>query len=254
LLNQLDEWGIANNTLVIYLGSDNGGTKGVPIYNAGMREGKGSSYQGGTRVPCFFRWPDGGIPAGTESDALSAHLDIFSTFAEIVGADLSPEVEQQIEGRSLLPILQNPQAEWPDRTLVHHFGNWAQGNAAKSKHRRMAIQNSRFTLVNDTELYEVKSDVGEDYNVIDQHPEVVAELRAVYDQWWEDVQPFLINENLTGPKINPMKESYWEQFGGGPDEKMLRQMDPQSADKMSREIAARNEANWAKNKALRNQK
>jgi arylsulfatase len=248
LLTQLDEWGIANNTLVIFMGSDNGGTKGVPIYNAGMREGKGSSYQGGTRVPCFFRWPDGGIPAGAETDALTAHLDIFPTFAEIAGVELSPEMEHQVEGISLLPLLKNPQAEWPDRTLVHHMGNWAQGNASKSKYRRMAIQNSRFTLVNDTELYEVKTDVGEDKNVIDQYPEVVAELRAVYDQWWEDVQPYLINENVMGPKINPLKALYWEQFGGGPDEKMLREMDPTTADRVSQEIAARNEANWAKRK------
>jgi arylsulfatase len=248
LLTQLDEWGIANNTLVIFMGSDNGGTKGVPIYNAGMREGKGSSYQGGTRVPCFFRWPDGGIPAGVETDALSAHLDIFPTFAEIAGAELTQEMKQQIEGLSLLPLLKNPQAEWPDRTLVHHMGNWAQGNASKSKYRRMAIQNSRFTLVNDTELYEVKTDVGENINVIEDYPEVVAELRAVYDQWWEDVQPYLINENVMGPKINPLKELYWKQFGGEPDEKMLRQMDPTTADKMSQEIAARNEENWAKRK------
>ncbi|MGQ1788074.1 arylsulfatase [Saccharicrinis sp. GN24d3] len=103
LLTQLEEWGIANNTIVIFMGSDNGGTKGVPIYNAGMREGKGSPYQGGTRVPCFFRWPDGGIPEGVETDALSAHLDIFPTFAEIVGAELSSKVMQQVEGRSLLP-------------------------------------------------------------------------------------------------------------------------------------------------------
>jgi arylsulfatase len=253
LLAQLDEWSIANNTLVIFLGSDNGGTKGVPIYNAGMREGKGSSYQGGTRVPCFFRWPDGGIPAGTETDALSAHLDIFPTFAEIAGVELSPEIKQQVEGLSLLPLLKNPEAEWADRTLVHHLGNWAQGNAAKSKHRRMAIQNSRFSLVNNTELYEIKPDVGESKNVIADHPQVVEELRAVYDQWWEDVQPLLINENVLGPKINPMKELYWKQFGGEPDEEMLRQMDSTTAVKMSQEIAERNEANWARNKALKTQ-
>jgi arylsulfatase len=133
------------------------------------------------------------------------------------------------------------------------MGNWAQGDAAKSKYRRMAIQNSRFTLVNNTELYEVKSDVGEDNNVIDQYPEVVAELRAVYDQWWQDVQPYLINENVLGPKINPMKELYWKQFGGEPDEEMLKDMDPTTAVKMSQEIAERNEANWARNKLLRTQ-
>jgi len=55
---------------------------------------------------------------------------------------------------------------------------------------------------------------------------VAAKLRAAYDQWWNEVQPLLVNENVIGPKINPMKALYWKQFGGGPDEAMLRRMDP----------------------------
>lgn len=246
LLAQLREWGIDDNTLVIFLGSDNGGTKGVRIFNAGMRGGKGSPYQGGTRVPCFFRWPGGGIPAGTESAALSAHIDIFPTLAEITGAKLSPEAERQLEGLSLLPLLKNPQAEWPDRILVHHFGNWAQGNAGESKYRRSAIQNSRFSLVNNAELYDLKADPGETTNLITEHPEVVAKFRAFHDQWWQEVQALLVNENQLGPKINPMKELYWEQFGGGPDSAMLRRMDPNRAIEFSREIAARNEIAFTK--------
>jgi len=245
LLAQLREWGIEKNTLVIFLGSDNGGTRGVRIFNAGMRGGKGSPYQGGTRVPCFFRWPDGGIPAGAETAALSAHLDIFPTLADLAGAKISPETQKQVEGLSLVPLLKNPQAEWPDRTLVHHFGNWAQGKAAESKYRRSAIQNSRFSLVNNSELYDLRDDPGETRNIITEYPEVAAKLRAVYEQWWQDVQPLLVNENKVGPEINPMKELYWKQFGGGPDSAMLRRMDPANAITMSREIAERNERNWA---------
>lgn len=148
LLRQLDAWNIADNTLVIYLGTDNGGTAGLSLSNAGMRGSKGSTYQGGTRAPCFVRWPAGGIPAGTECDALSAHLDIFPTLAEITGAKLSDEAKMQVEGRSLLPLLKNPKAEWPDRTLVHHVGRWGKGNAEQLKYAKCAIQNSRFTLVN----------------------------------------------------------------------------------------------------------
>ena len=93
---------------------------------------------------------------------------------------------------------------------------------------RNAIQNSRFTLVNNEELYDLKNDPGETTNVIAEHPEVVAQLRAAYDQWWNDVQPLLVNENVVGPKMNPFKELYWKQFGGGPDEKLLKRMDPSS--------------------------
>jgi arylsulfatase A-like enzyme len=226
LLQKLTDWNVGDNTLVIYLGSDNGGSAGVKIFNAGMKGQKGSQYQGGTRSPAFFRWPAGGIPAGTECDALSAHIDIFPTLAEITGARLTDEVKKQVEGRSLLPLLRNPKAEWADRTLIHHVGRWAPGKAARAKYAKCAIQNSRYTLVNNKELYDLKADPGETKNVIAEHPDVVAALSAAYDQWWNDVQPLLVNEDAVGPKINPMKELYWKQFGGGPDAAMLKKMAP----------------------------
>ncbi len=227
LLGKLKEWGIADNTLVIYLGSDNGGTAGKDIFNAGMHGGKGTTYQGGTRVPCFFRWPAGGIPAGAECDALSAHLDLFPTLAELTGATLSAEAKQQVEGRSFLPLLKNPKAEWADRTLVHHVGRWGKGKAEASKLNKCAIQNAQFTLVNNAELYDLKADPGETKNVIAEHPEVAAKLRATYEQWWKDVQPLLVNENATNiPTINPFQELYYKQFGGSPTPADLKRMDP----------------------------
>lgn len=226
LLRKLDEWKIADNTLVIFMGSDNGGSAGVKLFNAGMRGQKGSSYQGSTRIPCFLRWPAGGIPAGAQTDALTAHIDIFPTLAEIAGAKLSDTEQKQIEGISLLSLLRNPQAKWPDRFLVHHVGRWPDAMAAQSKFRNCAIQNARFTLVNNDELYDLKNDPGENTNIIAEHPDVVATLRKAYDQWWSEALPMMINEEVMGPKINPMKELYWKQFGGGPDAKMLNRMDP----------------------------
>ena len=198
----------------------------MKIFNAGMKGGKGTVYQGGTRVPFFVRWPAGGIPAGAECDALSAHLDLLPTLAEITGAKLSDDVKKQVEGRSLLALLKNPKAEWADRTLVHHVGRWEKGKAADAKYAKSAIQNSRFTLVGNTELYDLKADPGETRNVIADHPEAVATLRAAYDQWWDEVQPLLVNEDVVAPKMNPLKELYWKQFGGGPDAAMLKMMDP----------------------------
>ncbi len=226
LLAKLKEWDIEDNTLVIYLASDNGGTEGVKIFNAGMKGMKVTPYQGGTRAACFFRWPAGGLPAGAECDALSAHLDLFPTLADLTGATLSDEVKPQVEGRSLLPLLKNPRAEWADRTLVHHVGRWGNGKTETFKNVGCAIQNSGFTLVNDKELYDLKADPGETRNIIDEHPEIAATLRTTYDQWWKEVQPLLVNENVVGPKMNPMKELYWKQFGGGPDEALLKSMDP----------------------------
>ena len=62
--------------------------------------------------------------------------------------------------------------------------------------------------------------------VVDAATDVVEELDAAYDQWWDSIKPQLVNENAVGPKVNPFKELYWKQFGGGPDEAMLKKMDP----------------------------
>ena len=225
MLAKLDEWGIAKNTLVIYLGTDNGGTAGVKIFNAGMHGGKGTPYQGGTRAPAMFRWP-AKFAGGRDVPALTAHMDIFRTLAEVAGVTLDAEISKQVEGRSLVPLLTQEKADWADRTLVTHVGRWPHGKVADAKFTNCSIRDSRFTLVNNKELYDLAADPGEKVNVIEQHPEATAKLRAAYDQWWSDVQPLLVNEDATGPKMNPFKELYWKQFGGGPDEALLRQMDP----------------------------
>jgi arylsulfatase len=215
LLAQLKEWGIENDTLVIFL-SDNGGTH-TRLYSGGYRAGKGSMYTGGTHAPSLWRWPSK-LTAGRESAALTAHLDVLPTLAEIAGAKLDDKLQQQVEGRSLVSLLINPQADWADRTLVTHVGRWAKGQAAESKHRSASIRDSRFRLVENRELFDLQADRGETTNVFDQHPEEVAKLRAAYDQWWQEVQPLLVNEDAIGPQVNPYKELYWKQFGGGPDD------------------------------------
>jgi len=229
LLKKLKEWGIEENTLVIFL-TDNGGTFGVKVYNAGMRGGKVTPYEGGTRVPSFWRWP-AAFKGGVDCDALTAHIDIFPTLAQIAGAKLSDEVKRQVEGRSLLSLLKNSKADWPDRVLVTHVGRWPRGKAAQWKFKNCSIRNSRFALVNNAELYGLKIDPGETKNVIEQHPEIATRLRAAYDEWWSEVLPRLENEEAIGPKINPFKALYWKQFGGGPDEALLRQMDPDLANR-----------------------
>jgi len=216
LLGKVREWGLEQDTLVIYIGGDNGGTLGNKLFSAGMRGNKGTPYQGGTRTMCLMRWPAGGLPKAAQCTALTAHIDLFPTLAEITGATVPDAAKSQVEGRSLWPLMKDPMANWPDRTLVHHVGRWERGQAEKGKFRNMAIQNNRFTLVNNRELYDLQSDPGEKSNVIDQHPEVVLQLRATYETWWKDVQPMLVNENLDGPAQNPLKVLYWQQFGGGP--------------------------------------
>jgi len=191
MIHQLEEWGIADNTLFIFIGSDNGASGTSKLYNAGMNGQKGHPYQGGTRVPAFFRWPGGGIKGGSESAALISQMDIMPTLLELTGTPMTDQLKQQVE------------TDWEDdRHLVHHVGAWLPGEAAQSKYARVSIQNKRFTLVNNKkgeELFDLKNDPGETTNVIAQYPEVVAQLRAVYDKWWTRMQPGLVNEDAYQP-------------------------------------------------------
>jgi arylsulfatase len=121
-------------------------------------------------------------------------------------------VRAQVEGRSLLPLLRDPHAPWGDRTLVTHVGRWPRGGAIAAKFVNMSIRNTRFSLVNNTELYDLTADPAQQRNVMVAHPEAAARLRSAYDLWWESVQPRLENENVTGPAENPFKALYRAQF------------------------------------------
>jgi arylsulfatase len=154
---------------------------------------------------------------------LAAHIDVFPTLAELAGAPLTADLRQQVEGRSLVTILQDSDAAWPDRRLVTHVGRWERGQVAGAKYRNCSIRNTRWQMVcvaragqKDWQLFDLKTDSGQKNNVAAQHPEVVKELDAAYDQWWESIQPQLVNENAVGPEVNPFKALYWEQFGGRP--------------------------------------
>jgi arylsulfatase len=216
LLGKLKQWGIERDTLVVFM-NDNGGTAGVRVFNAGMRGQKGTPYQGGTRAAGFFRWP-GTLKPGDVSE-LTAHIDFFPTFAELAGARIPDGV--QLDGRSLVPLLKDPNADWPDRYLFTHLGRWPRGQAAESKYAGCSVRNSRFNLVNigpakRWELYDIKSDPGETKDVAGQNPKAVRQMDEAYDKWWAEILPCLENEDAVGPAVNPYKELYWKQFGGGP--------------------------------------
>jgi len=237
LLKQLDEWQLRNDTIVIFLGSDNGGTVGIHINDAGLRGQKMTPYQGGTRVPFVIRWPDGGVPAGAECDALTSIIDVFPTLSSIAGITLSEELQKQVEGRNLLPLLKDPEANWADRFLVHHVGRWRRPvTAEESKYTEVAIQNSRFTLVNNEELYDLEKDPGETNNVISEHPEVVSQLREEYDQWWEDTLPMMVNESARATPPFPFLELYLKQYGIISEERQKRINESNGAKAVRRQV------------------
>ena len=231
VLAKLDEWGIAKDTLVIFM-NDNGGTAGVPVWNAGMRGAKGTAWLGGTRASSFWRWPGTLKPA--DCGVLAAHIDFFPTIAEIAGAKVPDAVKPQVEGRSLVPLLENPAGTLPDRIQVTHLGRWPKNaDPAQSKYAMCSVRNTRWQLISPNggaqpkwQLYDVKADPGQQTDVAAENPAVVQQLAAAYDQWWTDVQPLLVNEKVVGPKLNPFAELYWKQFGGGPTEADYKRMDP----------------------------
>ena len=217
MLKHLDALGIADSTLVIFM-NDNGSAIGTQRYNAQMRGAKGSAWLGGTRANAFWRWPKSIAPG--ESQALTAHIDLFRTLAALAGVELNDVANKQAHGRSLLPLLQNPQAEWEDRFLMTHFGRWAKGDSPDTqKYRQAAVRNTRYTLVSpqgsknpDWQLYDVIADPGQSKNIANDHPEIVAMLSKEFESWWTAVQPHLVNEQAIPVTENPFKVRYRQQF------------------------------------------
>jgi arylsulfatase len=206
LMQKLEEWNALDNTLVIFM-TDNGAThlkgklngKNVAHFNGNLKGSKNSPYEGGTRVPAFWYWK-GVLGEGVDVNALTAHVDMYKTFCDLAGVKLPSEM-QELDGRSLLPLLQNPNAAWEKRELFMHCGRWETGAMESFKFKKCAVRTDRWRFVNNKELYDISNDPGEKNNVANAYPEVVDQLRKSYDQWWTSVVPLMVNENL--PKVEP---------------------------------------------------
>ena len=207
LMARLDELKLADDTILIFM-TDNGPS--ASTYNGNMKGKKGSVDEGGTRVPFFIRWP-GVFKAGADVDRIARHTDVLPTFAEIVGA--KPKEADRIHGRSLVPLLKDPKADWPDRYLFFHKGRWGRGRADGAKLTSFAVRSQRFRMIGTKALYDLEADPGQKTNVISDHPEVAKKMLAAYGKWWEGARPNMVNEDaaLEGP--NTFKAIYWKQYG-----------------------------------------
>ena len=224
LLVQLHDWGIENDTLVIYMNDNGGMDLACKVYNAGMRGWKNTPHNGGTRAISIWRWPGALRPA--TCDKLAAHIDLFPTFAELAGAAVAPDVATKLEGFSLLPLLRDPAAAWhDDRILFTHIGRWPVG-AEPAKYGGCSMRWRDYLAVRETaaagtwSLYDLKHDPGEQSDIAKDQPAILARLNAAYDAWWAQALPLLENEQAykTAPKVNPFKQAYWDQFKGpGPN-------------------------------------
>lgn len=218
LMEKLEEWGLADNTLLVFM-TDNGTAKGARIHNCGMRGRKGSVHEGGTRVPLFMRMP-GRIKAAVDVDRLSWHCDIFPTLCEFAGAEIPRDID--LDGRSLVPLTEDPETEWNDRFIFFHQGRWGKPNAPgrwgrgntdpdKAKYKGFAVRSEEWRLVGKDQLYNVAKDPGEQNNVVDEYPAVAREMLEAYDAWWEEVRPLMINEDAPLDAGKPFRTQFSEQ-------------------------------------------
>ncbi len=218
LMEKLDQWNAWENTLVIFM-TDNGQAtrngklngKQTNLFAGGFKTGKGSPYEGGTHVPAFWRWK-GKLGEGVDINALTAHIDLFKTFCALTNTTIPADI-QQIDGRNLLPLLENPKADWDDRNLFVHVGRWEKfADPNESKFKNCAVRSQRWRFVNNKELYDIVNDPYETTNVAEQHPEVVANFRKAYDQWWTDTLPLMVNEQAPDLDHQPQTIRYEKQL------------------------------------------
>ena len=221
LLAKLQGWGIDNDTLVIFMNDNGGFDLSCKIFNAGMRGSKNTPHNGGTRAISLWRWPGTLKPA--TSDRLTAHIDMFPTFAELAGAKVPVDVASKLEGFSLVPLLEDPNAAWhDDRVLYTHIGRWPLG-AEPAEYKGCSVRWKNYLAVNEGKgwaLYDLHADPGETKDLSKSDPQVMQRLERDYDAWWKDTLPLLENEQAykTAPKVNPFKELYWKQYKGpGPN-------------------------------------
>ena len=234
MLEKLEEWDLMKDTVVIFM-SDNGmtgggsGPEGKPMgtdengspmirYNAGMKGLKGSADEGGVRVPFFMRW-DGKIPTDNQIETIAAHIDIFPTIAALAGADVPAD---QVEGRSLLPLIENPDAEWADRYFFTQKARWPTGSEPNDHQwSNWGVRGPRYRLVGagtakgqgekknkkavakTDELYDMLEDPGQKNDIAAEHPEIVAEMRAAYDAFWKEARPLMVNEEAPMSPTRP---------------------------------------------------
>ena len=214
ILKTLRKYNLEDNTLIIYT-SDNG-----PWLNFGnhagsaypLREGKGTAWEGGVRVPCIMRWPKH-IPVGSVCEKLASTIDVLPTLAAITGSNLP---EKPIDGVNILPLMEGDRTANPRNQFFYYYteelravrqGNWKLILPHTSRSYRGVepghdgYPGPYASLTVGYELYDLKNDVSETKNVLDQHPEVVKELKALAAKERE-----ILGDHLTGIKGTMIRE------------------------------------------------
>lgn len=203
LFKKLDQLGIRENTIVVYL-NDNGPNS--MRYVGNMRGMKTHIDDGGVRSPLVFHWP-AKVKARKTSGELCAHIDLMPTILDACGVEVP--VKLKVDGRSFLPLLTGNNPLWPKRQVVlqTHRGNVPQ------LYHHFALHEEPWKLVHPTgfgkekftgppklELYDLSKDPRQQNNVAVQYPKVFQRLKKSYEDWFADVSSSR-PDNYAPPRI-----------------------------------------------------
>lgn len=199
--NKLTELKLSENTIIIYT-SDNGGR--VPTTsNHPLRVGKGSCYEGGTRVPLIIYWP-GVTKPGSESDTPVISMDYYPTLMDICGLKASPKSD----GVSLVPLLRGTGGLKRDALFWHypHYQHYQLGGTTPYG----AIRQGDFKLIEffddmRVELFNLKDDIGEQNNLAATMPKKTDELRNRLRAWRKEVGAQMPTKN---PDYDPSRPEH----------------------------------------------
>lgn len=179
VLAELDRLKLADSTLVIFT-SDNGGFAGVSD-NRPLREAKGHLYEGGIRVPLIVRWP-GKIAEQSTCDTPVISMDFYATL--LAAANLQQRESESPDGVSLMPLLRG-EDELDRDAIYFHYPNYAWH---RSNRLGSAIREGKYKLIerfddDSVELYDLKDDLSEKQNLVDDMPDVAQRLREKLVAW-----------------------------------------------------------------------
>ena len=208
LLKTIDDLGLRKKTIVMFM-SDNGGVSRA--FKAGLKGGKASAWEGGVRVPFFVRWT-GHLPAGAKVDAMAAQTDVLPTLCDLL--DLPLPADRKIDGRSILPLLQNGKGDSPHQYVYHTWDRYV-----PNPHNRWSISDKRYKLVGQNpkgkprpsepagQLFDLLDDPGETRDISRQHPEIVKRLRTEFLRWFDDVTAGQTYQPVPIPVGHPEEQS-----------------------------------------------
>lgn len=182
VISKLEELGLSENTIVVFT-SDNGGVVSGDNYStnlAPLRGGKGYQFEGGTRIPylVYVPWLESN---GTKNDTPVSGVDFYPTLLDFAGVEAS---ENSLDGTSIRPILEGGSME--ERSLYWHYPHYGnQGGEPNSTIRKGNWKLIHYWEDNHEELYNLKNDLSEQTNVLDENAAVASDLSKELLSWLE---------------------------------------------------------------------